>query len=74
MIHIIKVMSNRKTIKIKKDKKTQECFFDLEDFSDYFDISKIKYYEIEEINKSLVLRFFDENQKPLKPLKNSGNI
>ena len=74
MIHIMVVMIQNKIIKVKKDEKTQEHFFDLQDFSDIFDISKVEYYEMEKIGENIVLKFLDKDKNILKPLKDSSNI
>lgn len=59
-----------KTIKVKTDPQSQECFLDLVDFSDIVDISKVVYYELDKSpdSKGLTLCFYDKDQNKL-PLK-----
>lgn len=55
-----------KTIKVKTDPKTKECFLNLKDFKNFVDVSKVVYYEFDETDsKNLTLRFFDKNKKLL---------
>lgn len=62
-----------KTIKVRTDKKTGDCYLKLSDFKDLVDISKVKQYTLEPVDddgpnnegvrKALVLTFFDANGK-----------
>lgn len=60
-----------KTIKVKKDRKTQECYLDIKDFKDSFDISKIESYTLESSNNDgyqvLILKFYDKDGNIIKP-------
>jgi hypothetical protein len=61
----------KKTVKIKKDKKTKECYLDLKDFEDIVDVSKVVYYELTAgEGKSFSLTFFDKDKK-LLPVSSS---
>lgn len=54
-----------KTIKVRTDKKTGECYLKLSDFVDFVDTKKVKNYTLEAVhdgvNMSMVLRFFDKD-------------
>lgn len=58
-------MSNKKTIKVKKDPETGDGLLDLADFKDLVDISKVKSYTLEPVSDdydiALILKFYDEN-------------
>lgn len=61
----------KKTIKIKTDKKTQEQYLDIKQFSDFVDITKIQYYEMKEVTlddgtKGISLMFYDKEKKVIK--------
>lgn len=57
-----------KTLKVKS--KNGKCFLDLSDFSDMVDISKVKYYSMEEVDddgrQALILKFYDKDQNVLE--------
>jgi len=62
-----------KTVKVRKDKKTGECFLKLDDFASIIDISRVKKYTLEPVDdyddknpngtKALILKFYDENDQ-----------
>lgn len=60
-----------KTVKVRKDKKTGECFLKLDDFASFVDITKVKKYTLEPVDdcdgeketKALILKFYDENDQ-----------
>lgn len=62
-----------KTIKVRQDKKTGECFLKLNDFKGLVDVSKVKKYSLEPVEdydsknpngtKALILKFYDENDQ-----------
>lgn len=59
----------KKIIKTQIDADTQDCYFNLNDFSDIVDISRVYYYELKmEENQTLSIKFFDkeENLIPVK--------
>lgn len=59
----------KKIIKTQIDADTQDCYFNLNDFSDIVDISRVYYYELKmEENQTLSVKFFDkeENLIPVK--------
>ncbi len=60
-------MSNPKNIKVKSDPVTKESYLDVQDFSDYVDTKKVKYYTLETIHDdsdiALILKFYDKNKK-----------
>lgn len=59
----------KKIIKTQIDADTQDCYFNLNDFSDIVDISRVYYYELKmEENQTLSINFFDkeENLIPVK--------
>jgi len=59
-------MSSKKT-KINKDEASGEFYFDINDFSDIVDISKVVYCEYEETsNGGIALRFLDKDKKQLE--------
>lgn len=58
-----------KTIKLKKDKKTDELYLDLKDLKHLLDIDKVKYYQFEvvydvedQINTAMIT-FYDKKKK-----------
>lgn len=55
-----------KTISVKKDKKTNDFYLDLNDFKDFLDVSKIKYYEMKSLKEGFSIKFFDKNKKQIK--------
>lgn len=59
----------KKIIKTQIDADTQDCYFNLNDFSDIVDISRVYYYELKmEENQTLIVKFFDKEEK-LIPVK-----
>jgi hypothetical protein len=56
-----------KTIKVKQDKKTKECYLQLKDFKDIVDIKKVSFYTLEPVHDendiALILKFYDEDGK-----------
>ena len=61
----------KKTIKIKTDEKTQKQYLDIKQFSDFIDISKVHYYEMNEIpledgTKGISLVFYDKDKNIVK--------
>lgn len=56
-----------KRISVKQDENHNQ-YFDLSDFEDIVDISKVFAYNLEKINEQLVLTFFDKDgtQLPVK--------
>lgn len=52
-----------KTIKVRTDKKTGECYLRLNDFKDLLDISTVKSYTLEPIDdggaQCLIVTFYD---------------
>jgi len=54
-----------KTLTVKQDKDTGECYLDLESFKDLLDISKVNTYSLEEVNDdgsaALILKFYDKD-------------
>jgi len=59
--------NTKKLVDLKKDEEGNN-YFDLEDISDFFDITKIDSYEIKETDKGITIAFFDESGNPVKPL------
>jgi hypothetical protein len=61
------------TVSIKKDEKTGESYFDLDEISHLFEDPKaISYYEIQELDKgSISIVFYDSNKNviPVKKLE-----
>lgn len=69
-----------KTIKVKQDPKTKECYFDLKDFAEVVDISKVDSYSLEPIedcgseddpteSRALILKFYDAEGKLVEAKK-----
>jgi hypothetical protein len=57
-----------KILKVKVDIKTKNSYFELNDFSDIVDVKQVKYYEVLALdNGTLSVKFYDENQKIIKP-------
>jgi hypothetical protein len=60
-----------KIVKVRKDKKTGECYLKLDDFKSFVDVSKVKKYTLEPVDdydgntetKALILKFYDENDQ-----------
>lgn len=63
-----------KIVKIRKDKKTGECYLKLADFASFVDITRVKKYTLEPVDdcgdannpneaKALILKFYDENDQ-----------
>ena len=53
-----------KTLTVKQDKDTGECYLDLESFKDLLDISKVNAFSLEEVNDgsaALILKFYDKD-------------
>lgn len=52
-----------KTIKVRKDRKTGDCYLRLSDFKDVVDITKVKRYSLEPLNDDgdncMILKFYD---------------
>lgn len=60
-------MKKVKTVKIQKTE-NGDGFIDLKEFSDFVDVSKVKYYElVNPTEKTLMIKFFDENKEEIKP-------
>lgn len=53
-------------IKVKQDPETNQCFLDINDFKSLVNIKKVAFYELNEENDSLSLKFYDKNKKLLK--------
>lgn len=57
-------------IEVKKDEESGEHYFDVQDFAEYYDISKIDSYKYEILeNDDLALTFYDRDGNILKPIK-----
>lgn len=56
-----------KTVKIRKDSKTGECYLKLKDFEDILDVKKVKSYTLEPVDderdRCLILKFYDSKGK-----------
>ncbi len=59
-----------KTIKVRKDKKTGDCYLKLDDFKDLIDITKVGQFSLERVEdgsgdgtcvKCLILKFYDKD-------------
>ena len=48
-------------------------FVPIEEFKDLLDISKVVYYSIEDSDGTLTLKFYDKNEKLVKPYKEDKN-
>jgi hypothetical protein len=56
-----------KTINIKKDEDSDECYFDISDFGEYYDVDKIKSYQFDRLeNGDIAITFYDKNGEILK--------
>lgn len=56
-------------IKVKKDPKSKEFYLDINDFKNIIDISRVKYYQLKEIEKNhLVIEFFDNEKNKIIPI------
>lgn len=57
------------TTMLKKDEKTGEYYFDLQDFKDILDIDKVDTYEtvINKDTNEVTITFFDKDGKRLLP-------
>jgi hypothetical protein len=67
-----KLQNQSKTITVRTDPKTGDGFLLLEDFKDWVDIKRVQTYSLTEVKDNqnqvtgLVVKFFDQNGKPLK--------
>ena len=65
---------NVKTLKVRKDSKTGDCYLKLTDFKDLVNIAKVKSYTLEPVDdcngeetiKSLILKFYDSKGKVIR--------
>ena len=56
-----------KTINIKKDEDSDECYFDISDFGEYYDVEKIESYIFDKLeNGDIAITFYDKNGEILK--------
>lgn len=51
---------------IRLYKESGNCYFKLESFKDFLDITKVAYYELKIVDGVLSLKFFDSDKKVLK--------
>jgi hypothetical protein len=57
-------------LKVKKDEYSGEHYFDISDFSEYYDTEKISSYEYVVLdNGELMLVIYDKDGNILKPIK-----
>jgi len=54
-------------VTIKYDKKTKEYYFDIDDFKDLIDISKVVTYKLDREDGGFTIKFYDKNKKLIKP-------
>lgn len=54
-----------KIIKVQKDGITEEYYFDINDFKDLIDISKIGFYEVSMEGDKIMIKFFDKDKKQI---------
>jgi hypothetical protein len=54
-------------VTVKHDKKTDEYYFDIHDFKDIIDISKVVSYKMDKEDGGFTIKFYDKNDKLIKP-------
>lgn len=59
----------KKTLAVKQDGTTKECYLDLEDFKDIVDIDQVVSYTLEDVDddgtKCLILSFYDKDNNKI---------
>lgn len=56
-----------KTIKVFKDKKTEDQYFKLKDFADIIDIKLVDKYLMKKVDGNIVILFYDKDGNQIVP-------